>query len=241
MRDVASTSAATWARSSVSSGRSVRKNQFPPQATSPVTRPMPGTVDLDVPRVAVGGDVLDRDRAVRLEQGAHRADRRVDPDGPGSEAAQVLERARDADEAVAAHAEASGVVEEDDAGRRSRLDRRGQQRPDDRVVPAGLAHDGLSQAILAGEEERPPLRHRRALRLRPAVDHHPGRLALGVRVEHLDPLRPGEAFAHWTAPGYTLSGIAYGARYGRVRSALASASPTIVSVFPSNRSCRPTR
>ena len=40
---------------------------------------------------------------------------------------------------------------------------------------------------------------------------------------------------------YTLSGMAYGARYGRVSSALASASPTIVSVFPSNFSCRPTR
>ena len=63
----------------------------------------------------------------------------------------------------------------------------------------------------------------------------------GCHPEELQPRRPARNGPLGMTGTYTLSGMAYGARYGRVRSALASGSPTIVSVFPSNFSCRPTR
>jgi len=54
-------------------------------------------------------------------------------------------------------------------------------------------------------------------------------------------LRLGYFGASTGAAAYTLSGMTYGARYVRVSSRSASASPTNFSVFPSNFSCRPTR
>ena len=127
---------------------------------------------------------------VRLELGADRADRRVDPHGPGGETAEELQRAHDADEPVPAHPESAGVVEEDDPGRGARLDRRRQQRADDRVVPPRLADDRLAEPVLARQQEVPPVGHGAAFGRRPALDDRPRGLALGVRVHDLDAVGP---------------------------------------------------
>ena len=116
----------------------------------------------------------------------HGADRRVEPRDARPNAAEVLERAHDADQAVAAHAEVGAVVEEDDAGDGAVGDGRREQRADDRVVSARLAHDGAAQMVVVRAQIVAPLRHRRAGRLRPAVDDDARRLAFGVRVDDAD-------------------------------------------------------
>ena len=85
-----------------------------------------GTLDLksNVGCVAVTGNILDRDLVAAVVLEGDDADRRIQPVSAWSDTAQVGERDRHADRAVAAHPQVADVVEEDDAGHAG-LDRRG--------------------------------------------------------------------------------------------------------------------
>ena len=150
---------------------------------SPTTRPTPGTSTATSVAMQSRRHVLDRHGAVGRQLGAHGAHWRVVARDARPNAPEVLERAHDADEPVAAHAEVRAVVEEDDARRGVGRDRRREQRADDRVVAARLAHDGAPQMIVVRAQVIAPLGHRRAAGLRPAVDDDARRLAFGVRVD----------------------------------------------------------
>ena len=102
---------------------------------------------------------------------------------PAAQATEELQRAHDADEPMAAHAEVGAVVEEDDAGDRAGLHRRREQRADDGVVAARLTHDRAAKMVEPRAQIVAPLGHRGAGGLRPSVDHDARRLAFGVRVD----------------------------------------------------------
>ena len=103
---------------------------------------------------------------------------------PGADPAQVGQRHGDADRAVAAHAEVADVVEEDDAGGGGRIDRLEDQGADHHVRAARLVDDGRAERVVTVAEDREAIGHRAVAELGPARDHHAGRLAAGVRVDH---------------------------------------------------------
>mgnify|MGYP001824588521 CR=1 FL=1 len=49
-----------------------------------------------------------------------------------------------------------------------------------------LAHDSLAQVIVLAIQQNSPLCHRVPDAFGPAVDNHPGRLSLGMRVDNFD-------------------------------------------------------
>src|SRR5262249_34011059 len=127
--------------------------------------------------------------AVAVQFGAHGPRRRVDADAARLQAAEKLERPDDANEAVAAHPERAGVVEEDHAGGGPGLDRRREERADDGFVAARLADDRTPKRAVLTHDRLAPLDHRGAGGLGPSFDHEARRLALGVRVDDLDSFR----------------------------------------------------
>ena len=60
--------------------------------------------------------------------------------------------------------------------------------PDHHVGPARLVDDGRAERVVPVAEDGQPLGHRPVAQVRPARDHHAGRLAAGVRIDHLDAL-----------------------------------------------------
>ncbi len=90
---------------------------------------------------------------------------------------------------MAAHADAAGVVEEDHAEKRPGLNRRRQERSDDRVVTPRFANDGAPEMILVAREVLAALPHRLSLGHLPSVDDDTGRLPLGVGIDDGDRLR----------------------------------------------------
>ncbi len=151
MREVASARAATFARSSGSSGSSVRKNQLPPQATSPVDAAEAGHLHRDVARVAEGRHVLDRDRAVRPRarrppcRPACRSGRARARAGRGTRASATtpMRPWPHIPRAPALLKKTTPAAEPGSTGGVSSA-------PDDRVVAARLADDGLAQPVLRG-------------------------------------------------------------------------------------------
>ena len=145
-------------------------------------------VDREVAGAAVRGNVLDGDHAVHAELRTNRARGRVEPHRARPDAPEVLERAHDADRAVAAHPERSHVVEEDDTGDGAARDRRREQRPDERVVAARLEDCAAPEWAESPVELLAAGLHGRGLKLGPPADHDARRLALGVRIDDLDRL-----------------------------------------------------
>ena len=83
-----------------------------------------------------------------VQGGGDGADRRFDAVLAGSDAPQIGQRCDQADGAVAAHAEVADVVEEDDARRAGRVDRRAQQRAHDDLAAARLQHSGGAPVVI---------------------------------------------------------------------------------------------
>ena len=117
-----------------------RKNQFPPQATSPRTSPYPGTFDGNVGRAAITCDIVDRDLAVIMQDCAHGADRRFDLVLSGSDAVHVGQSCNKANRAVTAHAKVANIVKENDTGGARGIDRIAEQSAYDDVGATRLIH-----------------------------------------------------------------------------------------------------
>ena len=145
-----------------------------------------GYFDRNGSLVAITRHVGNRDTAVGMETCGDLADGGFDLVLAGLDAAEIRERSNHADGAVAAHPEKAHVVEEDDRGGGVRLDRLKQQRSDDHLGAARLAHYSRAKAVVLRAKEMKALLHRARAKVRTAGNHDAGRLALGMRVDDLD-------------------------------------------------------
>jgi hypothetical protein len=145
-----------------------------------------GDVERHVRAVPVGRDVGDLHRVRVEERGDHRSDRRVHAVGAERDAAQVVQGHEQTDRAVAAHAEAADVVEEEDAGRRVRVVGRQQERTDHRRMAAGFAHHRVAPIGACGVEPCAPLGERARAQVGAAGHDQPGGFAAGVAVDDTD-------------------------------------------------------
>ena len=134
--------------------------------------------------MAVARDVLDPDRVVVDEVDRDHADRCFEFRNAVANAAEVRERNRHADRAVAAHAEVARIVEEDHAGRAFAVGRLAQERADQRVGASWLEDHGLAKVVVFATHARQPLLQAADAEVRPALDHDACRFALGMGVDH---------------------------------------------------------
>ena len=111
------------------------------------------------------------------------ADRRLDAVRAALDLAEVFERGDDADQAVAAHVEIAGVVEEDDALLAGRVGRLDQQRADHRVGAARLTDHAGAEAVEILAQPFAPLDQRAGAGIGAALHDDAGRLTRGVRVD----------------------------------------------------------
>ena len=86
-----------------------------------------------------------------------------------------------------AHAEVAGIVEVDHPGGACRVVRFADERAHHRLVAVGLGHREATEMVEFTSEALAPFGHRPIAERRPAIDDHPGRLALGMRID--DPHR----------------------------------------------------
>ena len=147
--------------------------------------------DLVARSIEEGRDVGDAhpldERAVLLVARLDDAGRRIKP----QEARRlrmdqsVLERDRDgADGAVAAHGQAAGGLDEQDADVAIGTRRRIEDRARHHVVPAWLEHQAGADPVVFRQEVLAALEHGLALQLRnAAAGHHADRVSAGVTVD----------------------------------------------------------
>src|SRR6185503_7321027 len=133
--------------------------------------------------LAEAHDVGDRNLAVCVQHRVHRADRRIDLYQPGLHLSGERERRHKADRAVAAHAEVADVVEEDDTEAAIAAVGRTQQRTDDDIGPARLVDDCGTVVVELLTEARETVAERPAAQVWSAIQHQPGWLPAGVRVD----------------------------------------------------------
>ena len=110
------------------------------------------------------------------------SDRRFDPMAPGLDPAHMRKRHGEANRPVAAHAEVSDIVEENDAGRARRVMRFAKERADERVVAARLVDGGAAEMIELAGEASEPFGKRTFAQRRPAIDDDASGLALRMGV-----------------------------------------------------------
>ena len=89
----------------------------------------------------------------------------------------------EADRSVPAHAEIARIVEENNAGGARRIMGLAEERADHRFVTMGLGHCEAAEVIEFASEALAPLGQRPIAERGPAIDDHPRRLALGMRVD----------------------------------------------------------
>ena len=100
-----------------------------------------------------------------------------------------MQRDRDADRPVAAHAQVARVVEEDHPGGAGRVGRLAQERPDQSVPAARLVDHRLPE-VVGVPQPLQPLVEAAAAQVRSAGDDHPSGLAGGVGVNESHSLGP---------------------------------------------------
>ena len=137
----------------------VKKNQLPPQATSPTTSPNSGTFTATSFVPTMAWHVVDRHLATGLEPDFDFADRGFDAMLAGLQSAEIGQRRHDADHAVPAHSQVPGIVEEHHAGRRLGRDRFLQHCTDHALAAARLGHQRRPQPIGVGAHVCQPLGH----------------------------------------------------------------------------------
>ena len=159
---------------------------MPPQATSPVIGPKPGTSTVTRGAIAIRGHVADGDAIAGVQDEGDGAYRRVEGMLAGLDAAQMRERDGDADGSVSAHAQVAGVVEEDDAGCRRWIDRLHEIGAHKHVGAARFAKDGAAEVVVAAAEMFKAFGERSGARIRKAIQNAAGGFARGVGVDDLE-------------------------------------------------------
>ncbi len=121
-----------------------------------------------------------------LVGGEHQPGRRVEADfalGPRAHEPLLEGEGDRADRAVAAHRQAAGNLDVEDADVAVRPAGRVEDRPGHDVVAARLEHQGGPDPVVAREKILAPLAHRGALQQRPAARDQAHRIAAGVAVD----------------------------------------------------------
>ena len=138
----------------------------PVAAPGHVARDLPAARQFDdrLLRLAIGGNVRDRHRAILMQRHRDHAHRRFDAMLPRLDAPQMRQGHDQADGPVPAHAQEGDVVEEDDPRDAALVARLHQQRPHEHVRAARLVHDRPAKIFvpLAKYPASPPCCRRRA-------------------------------------------------------------------------------
>ena len=141
-------------------------------------------VDANVGRTPIAGNIVDGHFASGIEGSFDFSHRRLDAVGTGHKALQVSERGDESDGAVAAHAQISDVVKEDDAGSAVAINWFAQESADNDVGTAGLGYDGRSEGIVILAKPFQPLCERSGSQVGATGNHEAGWLSSGVGVDH---------------------------------------------------------
>jgi hypothetical protein len=83
---------------------------------------------------------------------------------------------------MAAHAEVTDIIEEDDSGGAGWIGRFEKSCADNDIGAAGFVHDGGTKAVMSPAKNVQSFRHAAAAEVGPAADNDASRFATGVRV-----------------------------------------------------------
>jgi hypothetical protein len=149
-------------------------------------RAVPGNFDVDGSGPAVAGYVLEGHRAVFVQGGSHDPHRcfkavkaRLDP-------AQVCERGYDTDRSMSAHAQASAVVEENDARNAICTGGLAKQCAYHRFGSPGFGDESPAEGFVIPLKQKATLLQVTAAEVRGTFDDGSRRLAAGVRIDNPD-------------------------------------------------------
>ena len=147
--------------------------------------PSPGDVTGDFPgsdstSLAIGDDVAHADAAIIVQGSSNYADRCLDTVHAGCDASEMLQGGEDADHAVTAHPEETGVVEKGGASDAFLILRFLEESPDDDLVATRFAENG-APIELEIDSTHPP-------------GNDTGGLASGVGVDHGKTTKRGKHF-----------------------------------------------
>ncbi len=139
-----------------------------------------GDFDIDGGSPAVAGYVFKGHSAVFVQCDSHDAYRRLDAVNTGLDPAKICERGYDADGSVPAHAQASAVVEENDAGHAVRAGGLAKQRAHHRFGGAWFGNQSPAESFMIFLKQQATLLQVAVSKVRATFDDRSGRLATGV-------------------------------------------------------------
>ena len=145
-----------------------------------------GHVDVDCSGPAVAGYVFEGDGAVCVQGGSHDAYRRFNAVGPRLDPAQIGESGHDADSSVAAHAQASAVVEENDARDAVSVGGFAKQCAHHRFGSTRFGDESPAEGFVILLKQKATLLQVAAAEVRATFDDGSGRLAAGMRIDNPD-------------------------------------------------------
>ncbi len=149
-------------------------------------RAIPGNFDVDCSSPAVAGYVFKRYRAVFVQGGSHDADWRLDAVVPGPDPAQVCERGYDTDGSMPAHAQASAIVEENDARNAVSVGGFAKQCAHHRFGSTRFGDESPAEGFVILLKQKATLLQVDAAEVRTAFDDGSRRLAAGMRIDNPD-------------------------------------------------------
>ena len=162
-----------------------------PPSHVPADSAVPRNLDRDLPREAVAEHVFKTDVSALMQGCSDRADGCFQQAPAGLDSPQIGQCDHQPDGPVAAHSQIADIVKKDDAGRGARVPGLAQERAHHDVRSARLIHHRRPEIVVPQPEAGQPVRHAALAEIGTAGDHHAGRLAARVRVDHLDPMRAG--------------------------------------------------
>jgi hypothetical protein len=131
-------------------------------------------------------DVANRNLACVVQFRADYAYGRFDPNPTGPNAVQMSKRREKPDGAMAAHAEISDVIEEDNPCIGGRISRWTQQRSHDCVRTARFVDNSGSNMVKVLAKPNKPLTDAAGSQIGAATEHDPGGFTAGMRVYDLN-------------------------------------------------------
>ncbi len=139
-----------------------------------------GDFDMHGSGPAVAGYVFEGHGAVFVQCDSHHADRCLYAVSTGVDPAKICERSYDADGSVSAHAQASAVVEENDAGNAVRMGGRAEQRAHHRFRSTRLGDQSPAEGFVILLKQKAALPQVAVSEVRATFDDGASRLAAGV-------------------------------------------------------------
>jgi hypothetical protein len=151
--------------------------------------PEAGDVDFDRFRSAVGGNIFDGDCTVFVQCSSHYTNRSFNAVLACFYPAQVCEGDEQTNGSMAAHAEAAGVIEEDDAGDATGVSRFTEQGPNHSFKCSGFGDHGAAKGLVLALEAVSPFVQGSIAKRRSTIDDATSGLSTGVRINDSDLLQ----------------------------------------------------